>query len=194
MRRSLFAALAALTAAAAIGGIGAAGTASDASGTMVVNGQNVFPIVLAKGPDPTATTPAGANAFAEVAGAGVTFMKIGPPTTPWTTADIADANAQDRAAAANGLSTWVNLSTVAQATAGSSSDTLLQQVIGSLKSDAGGGAVGVWKGADEPLWSGISTTALQFAFCRSTGRGTVSWCSNEPVLDVDHQWVTIQAP
>src|SRR5205823_4460322 len=102
--------------------------------------------------------------------------------------------AQDRAAAANGLSTWVNLSTVAQATAGSSSDTLLQQVVGSLKSDAGGGAVGVWKGADEPLWSGISTTALQFAFCRSTGRGTVSWCSNEPVLDVDHQWVTIQAP
>src|SRR4051812_8808887 len=194
MGRSLLAAFVVLAAAATVGSIGAAGTASDQSGTMVLNGQKVFPIVLAKGPDAGSKTPSGTDALAEVAGAGVTFLKVGPATTPWTTGDIADANAQDRAAAANGLSTWVNLSTVAQATPGSSSDTLLEQVIGSLKSDAGGGAVGVWKGADEPLFSGIAPSSLQFAYCRSTGRGSAGWCNGEPVLDADHQWVTIEAP
>src|SRR4051794_23154424 len=164
MGRSLLAAFVVLATAAAVGGIGAAGTASDQSGTMVLNGQKVFPIVLAKGPDAGTTTPAGASAFAEIATAGVTFLKVGPATTPWTTGDIADANTQDRAAAANGLSTWVNLSTVAQATPGPPGDTLLQQVVGSLKSDAGGSAGGVWKGADEPLWSGVAPGSLQFAY------------------------------
>src|SRR4051794_21699941 len=98
MRRSMLAAVAALAVAVAIGGIGAAGTASYSSGTMVLNGRKVFPIVLAKGPDAGSTTPAGSSAFAEVAAAGVTFLKVGPATTPWTSGDIADANAQDRAA------------------------------------------------------------------------------------------------
>ena len=35
---------------------------------------------------------------------------------------------------------------------------------------------------------------MQFAYCRSTGHGDSGWCSGEPVLDSDHQWVTIQAP
>ena len=52
----------------------------------------------------------------------------------------------------------------------------------------------MWKGADEPLWSGIAPDTLQFAYCRATGRGTASWCGGEPVLDADHAWVTIQAP
>src|SRR3954470_17395034 len=145
MGRSLLAAFVVLAAAATVGSIGAAGTASDQSGTMVLNGQKVFPIVLAKGPDAGSTTPLGADALAEVAGAGVTFLKIGPATVRWTSGDIADANVQDRAALASGLWTWVNLSTVAQATAGSTVDAMLQQVVGSLTSDAGGPAVGVWK-------------------------------------------------
>src|SRR4051812_19605023 len=112
MRRSLLAPLTLLATPAAVGGIGTAGAASDPSGTLVVNGHKVFPIVLAKGPDATSTTPSGTSAFAEVAAAGVTFLKIGPPTAPWTQGDIDDAKLQDRAAAANGLFTWVNLSTV----------------------------------------------------------------------------------
>src|SRR3954453_20347554 len=99
MRRSLLAAFAALAAAAVIGSIGLAGTGADPAGTMIQNGQKVFPIVLAKGPDPAPTSPSGADAFAEVAGAGVTFLKIGPPTAPWTDADIADALPQATAAA-----------------------------------------------------------------------------------------------
>jgi hypothetical protein len=194
MSRVLLAATAVLLAAAAVGSIGAARTTSDPSGTMILNGQKVFPIVLAKGPDAGSKTPSGGDALAEVASAGVSFLKVGPATVPWTSGDIADAKAQDQAAAANGLSTWVNLSTVAQATAGSTSDQLLAQVVGSLKADAGGSAVGVWKGADEPLWSGIAWPSLELAYCRATGHGAPTWCGGEPSLDTDHQWVTIEAP
>ncbi len=169
-------------------------TGFDPDGTVVLDGTKVFPIILAKGPDPGSKAPDGADAFATVKAAGVTLLKIGPATVPWTASDIADANTQDRAARTAGLGTWVNLSTLSQATAASSSDTLLQQVVGSLKADQAGGAIAMWKGADEPFFSGIGPNALQFAYCRSTGRGTASWCGGEPVLDSDHSWVTIEAP
>ena len=135
MVRLLVAALAAVVAAALVGGAGASVTGFDPAGTVILNGTKVFPIVLAKGPDPGSKAPDGTDAFAVVKAGGASFLKIGPATVPWTTADIADANTQDRAAAAAGLSTWVNLSTVSQATAGSSGDTLLQQVVGSLRTD-----------------------------------------------------------
>jgi hypothetical protein len=194
MRRLLVVGLAAFAIAALAVAVGSAGTTSDGAGTMLLNGRKVFPIVLAKGPDAGSRTPEGADAFAEIAGAGVNFVKLGPATTPWTSGDIADANAQDRAAAAAGLATWVNLSTVAQAQPGTAGDQLLQQVVASLQTDSGGSAIGAWKGADEPLYSGIPTSALQFAYCRTTGRGGAGWCGGEAVLDSSHQWVTIEAP
>src|SRR3954468_2135088 len=158
--RPRVAALVAIVSAVVVATAGAAVTSSDAAGTAVLNGTKIFPIVLAKGPDPGTTTPDGADAFTTIAAAGVSLLKVGPATTPWTSGDIADANTQDRAALAAGLSTWVNLSTVAQATAGSAGDTLLQQVVTSLKADQGAAAIGMWKGADEPLWSGIAPSAL----------------------------------
>ena len=194
MVRPLSLAAVAVAAAALVAGAGAAVTSSDPSGTVVLGGAKAFPIVLAKGPEHDSTTPDGKNGYAAVAAAGVTMLKIGPATTPWTTADITAANADDQAAAANGLSTWVNLSTVATATAGSAGDLLLQQVVGSLKADPGSSAIAMWKGVDEPFWSGTAPGQLQFAYCRSTGRGTASWCGGEPVLDSDHAWVTIEAP
>ena len=120
MVRTLVAAMAALMAAALVGGAGASVTGFDPDGTVVLDGAKVFPIILAKGPDPGSKAPDGADAFATVKAAGVTLLKIGPATVPWTASDIADANTQDRAAGAGGLGTWVNLSTVSQATAGSS--------------------------------------------------------------------------
>ena len=194
MVRPLSLAAVAVAAAALVAGAGAAVTSSDSSGTVVLDGAKAFPIVLAKGPEHDSTTPDGKNGYAAVAAAGVTMLKIGPATTPWTPADITAANADDQAAAANGLSTWVNLSTVATATAGSAGDLLLQQVVGSLNADPGSSAIAMWKGVDEPFWSGNSPGQLQFAYCRSTGRGTASWCGGEPVLDSDHAWVTIEAP
>ena len=194
MRSWVVAGAATLVVAAIAVGVGWGGTTSDLDGTMLLNGQKVFPLVLAKGPDAGSTTPDGTPAFAEVARGGVNFLKLGPATTPWTAGDVADANGQDRAAASSGLATWINLSTVAQASPGSASDLLLEQVVTSLKGDAGGTAIGVWKGADEPQWSGIAPAALQFAYCRATGRGDTSSCGGEQVLDTAHQWVTIEAP
>ncbi|HEX7626713.1 MAG TPA: hypothetical protein VF379_06615 [Gaiellaceae bacterium] len=194
MNRIVTAMLVAVFAAAAAGSAAAGGTHPGSNGTIVSDGSKTFPLVLAKGPSAGTTAPDGTDAFAEVASAGVTTLKIGPATTPWSSADIDDANLQDRAAAAHDLSTWVNLSTVSQATPGSGTDTLLEQVVTSLQGDAGGSAIALWKGADEPLWSGIAPSALQFAYCRTTGHGDSSWCSGEPVLDPNHAWVTIQAP
>ena len=64
----------------------------------------------------------------------------------------------------------------------------------SLLADPAAGAIGMWKGRDEPLWSGIEATELRRAFCRATGRGELSWCGGGRVLDRDHLWSTIQAP
>jgi IPT/TIG domain len=184
-------ALVALTIAPAAG---AAVTSSDSVGTTVLDGKKVFPIVLAKGPDPGSTTPSGNDALDEVVSAGVTFLKVGPATTVWNQADIDDALANDRAAAARGIHTWINLATLSRATPGSAQDTLLHTVVGTLKGDASGGAIGMWKGADEPLWSGIQPTSLQFAYCLATSRGQSGWCAGEAPIDSDHLWVTIEAP
>jgi hypothetical protein len=176
--------------------VAAAGvTTTDPNGTVLVGGVRSLPIVLAKGPPRGGTTPSGADALSEVVGGGVNFFKVGPATTTWTSADISDADLWDQAAAALGAYTWINLSTLSQATPASSTDSLLQQVITTLTGDASGRAgIGMWKGADEPFWSGIAPSALQFAFCRSTSRGDPSWCAGEPWLDQDHLWATIEAP
>ena len=125
---------------------GAGATTVDASGVVVLDGQKTFPIVLAKGPPPDGTTPSGGNAFAEVVGAGVNFLKVGPATVPWTAADIDEAKLEDQAAAAHGAHTWVNLATVSRATPGSAADGLLSQVVTSLEQDPSGSAIGMWKG------------------------------------------------
>ena len=169
-------------------------TSTDSSGTVVQDGSKVFPLVLAKGPDAGSHAPDGSDAIADVASAGITMLKIGPASNPWTPADIAEAETEDSAALTTGLSTWVNLSTVAQAAPGSTGDALLAQIVSSLTSASGGSAIAMWKGLDEPLWSGVAPAALQFGYCRATGRGDPSWCDGEPVLDSTHAWVTVEAP
>ena len=169
---------------------GAAVTTTDPAGTVLLNGQKVFPIVLAKGPPPGGTTPSGGDAFAEVVGAGVNFFKVGPAIEPWTDADIEQAKLENRTAAAHGAHTWINLSTVSL----ENQEAGLEHVVTSLLADSAAGAIGMWKGRDEPLWSGIAATELRRAFCRATGRGELSWCGGGPVLDRDHLWSTIQAP
>ena len=52
----------------------------------------------------------------------------------------------------------------------------------------------MWKGRDEPWWSDIAPSALQFAYCRVTSRGDPCWCGGEAPLDPSHLWVTIEAP
>ena len=170
----------------------AATTRIDRSGTTILEGRKVFPIVLAKGPERGSTTPTGADALEEIAAAGVNFVKIGPGTGTWKSADIAQALAWNRDAAAHGLYTWVNLATLARARPGSWRAALLRKVIGTLERDPSGTALGMWKGADEPWRYRTTIPSLRFAYCIATSRGDPRWCAGKRPADSDHLWVTVQ--
>jgi hypothetical protein len=170
----------------------AATTRLDPHGTIVLDGRKVFPIVLAKGPERGATTPAGDDALAAIAAAGVNFLKIGPGVGTWTSADIAGAVAWNRDAAARGLYTWVNLATLSRARPGTWRAALLRKVIGSLERDASATALGMWKGADEPWRHRTTIPSLRFAYCLATSRGDPRWCEGKRPADSGHLWVTVQ--
>ena len=189
MRRR-FAGLVALLAILLAEGASAAVTTVDQQGTTLIDGQKVFPIVLAKGPERDGLTPTGADALDEVVAAGVNFFKVGPAARPWWPEDKADAVAWNQEAAERGVYTWVNLATLADATPDTPvKDARLREVIGLLEDDP---AMAMWKGADEPFWSGFPPAALQYAYCVATSRGEAGWCQQP--ADEEHLWVTIQAP
>jgi hypothetical protein len=164
----------------------AAVTRVDRYGTIVLDGRKTFPIVLAKGPP--------ADGLREVARAGVNFVKIGPANGPWTDADIADAIGWNRAAAAAGIRTWINLSSLSRARPRGWQEALLRHVVGSLEADPSARAIGMWKGVDEPWRFRVRPAALRFAYCLMTGRGKRSWCAGRRPIDRDRVWVTVQAP
>jgi hypothetical protein len=168
---------------------GAAVTTVDQHGTTLIDGQKVFPIVLAKGPELDSTTPTGADALNEVVAAGVNVFKVGPAARPWWPEDKADAVAWNQEAVERGVFTWVNLATLADAEPGKLKDTRLREVIDLLGNHP---ALAMWKGADEPQLAGFEPERLQYAYCVATSRGHESWC--EQPEDSDHLWVTIQAP
>jgi hypothetical protein len=169
---------------------GAAVTQYNAYGTTLLDGNKVFPIVLAKGPERDSLTPTGGDAVDEVVGAGVNFLKVGPATLRWTEDDVEDALAWNREAAERGVYTWINLATLSTSRP---DDPLLPDVINQLKADAFSDAIGMWKGADEPFHVGTGPEELQFSYCLSTSRGDPAWCAGEEPVDSDHLWVTIQA-
>ncbi|MDQ3777367.1 MAG: hypothetical protein M3310_00635, partial [Actinomycetota bacterium] len=192
MKRAL--AAAALVVAVAAEAAAGATTSIDEHGTVLVDGRKVFPIVLAKGPEPGTTAPDGADALDEVAAAGVNFFKVGPAVDPWYPADFADALDWNRAAATRGVYTWINLATLSRAQPGTLKDARLREVISTLEGDPSGAAIGMWKGADEPWLAGFPPADLQYAYCVATSRGEPSWCGGRAPADSDHLWVTIQAP
>ncbi|HEV2712685.1 MAG TPA: hypothetical protein VGU26_06290 [Gaiellaceae bacterium] len=169
----------------AAGPAAAATTRLDRHGTVLLDGRRMFPIVLAKGPP--------ADGLAEVAAAGVNFVKVGP-AGEWSDAEITAAIAENRAAAANGVYSWVNLSSLSAVAPGGLREELLRQVVGSLEADPSGAAIGMWKGADEPWRYRVPPSSLRFAYCLATGRGRRSWCAGRAPIDSDHLWVTVQAP
>jgi hypothetical protein len=171
---------------------GAATTRLDRYGTVRLDGRKVFPIVLSKGPELGSTTPGGTEALTEVAAAGVNFLRVGPGSGTWTSRDIAEAIALNRAAAEHGLYTWVNLSSLSRAQPDTWRAALLRKVIGSLERDPSAVALGLWKGADEPWRYRTTIPALRFAYCIATSRGDRRWCAGKPPADSDHLWVTVQ--
>ena len=186
--------LIALVAAAALSTVGSASGATTGIGpygTTTLDGRKVFPIVLAKGPERGAKTPTGADALTEVVGAGVNFLKVGPPTGQWVPADTDDALAWNREAAEHGAYTWINLATLSESQPG---DQLLGDVVTELIQDPWARAIGMWKGADEPFWVKTKPEDLRYAYCLATSRGQRAWCGGEQPVDSAHLWVTIQAP
>jgi hypothetical protein len=190
--RSSVAVLVALFGLVLAGSASAAVSQTDAHGTVLIDGNKVFPIVLAKGPERNSTTPNGSDALDEVVDAGVNVFKVGPASDPWLDPDKQDAVAWDDEAAQRGVYTWVNLATLADATPQTPvKKARLREVIDLLKDDP---ALAMWKGMDEPWWAKFLPPALQYAYCVSTSRGEPTWCGGEPWEESDHLWVTIQAP
>jgi hypothetical protein len=170
----------------------AATTSFDWTRTILFDGKPTFPLVLSPGPPLGSETPWGTDGLAETASAGVDVYRTGTGAI-WTAADLNGAIAWDRAAATLHVYTWPNLGGYAQALPGSSEDAGLAQVVDALTTDPSGSAIAMWKGRDEPWYSGIAPSALQFAYCRVTSRGDPSWCAGEAPLDPSRLWVTIEA-
>ncbi len=138
----------------------------------------MFPIGLSDPPpmDGTALN-SGLNAWAEIAAAGVSFVRN---YTVWTAAGVDEqllTVAQELDAAPNhGLQLWIGL-------AGVDNDltqvSLLERIVATFKGHPG---LGAWKGADEP------------AHAHDPAAGCVAVYERLRTLDPDHPVVIIEAP
>jgi hypothetical protein len=169
----------AVGASASVSAAGAASTTIDARGTILVDGLKAFPIGLTRPPALDARTPWGTDALTEVTSAGVTLLRVDPLDGRWSAEALAAARAWNAAAAARGARTWVNLRELTSAGPGTPEEASLQEAVGALKDDPG---LGMWKGADEPWWTGLGPERLHHAY------------SATKTIDPSHLWVTIQAP
>jgi hypothetical protein len=157
--------------------------AFDSTGSVVIDGQKVFPIGLSEAPAPDGQTPDGRNAWAEVADAGVNFIRSGfrEWNLPQIDAQIAAERARMDAAASHGMFCWPRLGNAGNlpAAQGSAEEQLLVRIANGLKTHA---ALGAYKGVDEPALAGIPAAGL--ARARTKLR----------TIDPDHPIVIIQAP
>ena len=160
-------------------GVLAARTTYDANGTILLNGVKTFPISLNKPPPLDGLTPWGTAALDEVVGAGVTLLGAGPVGRDWTDADLADASAWTAAAAARGVHAWIHLRELARAAPGTLEEERLRTVVGALRDDPG---LALWKGVDEPWWSGYPADALahSYALTKSLDPAHLSFVTQAP--------------
>jgi hypothetical protein len=148
-----------------------------ATGALLVNGKRVFPIGLSDPPPLSGSTPNGGAAWAEIARAGVTFVRN---YTVWTASGAAEQmislEQELDSATEHGLQVWAAL-------AGVDNDLtrqrLLNQIVTTLKSHPG---LGVWKGADEPAHGHVPAS------------GCIEVYRHLRSIDADHPVVLIQAP
>lgn len=149
-----------------------------ATGNLLIGGERVFPIGLSDPPPVGSTvTNTGVDAWAEIAAAGVTFVRN---YTEW---DAATVDAQLQAvrgeldtATSYGLQLWLGLAGVATDL---TQKSLLQQIVNTFKGHPG---LGAWKGADEP------------AHGQNPAAGCVAVYQQLRALDPTHPVVIIQAP
>ena len=127
----------------------------DDHGVLVLDGTEVFPLVLSNAPPSDRPAPNGRNGLAEVAAAGVNFMRTG--IGDWSLKQLGAQLAAERAlldaAHAHGLHGWSWLGTVANLPATtpgrppSPQEQLLTRLADGLQ---GHPALGAYKGIDEP--------------------------------------------
>jgi hypothetical protein len=117
-----------------------------ATGALEVDGRSVFPIVLSNGPPPAKKAPNGRASLAEVADAGVNFIRIG--TADWSAAEIPAQRTLLDALADRNLLGWLWLGELPNLPQGSSPKAqLLAKVVDGIQ---GHPALGAYKGIDEP--------------------------------------------
>jgi hypothetical protein len=157
--------------------------AIDATGCLVIGGTRLFPIALSEAPLPDGQTRDGRNAWAEVADAGVNFVRSG--LRDWSLQQIDAQIAAERvrmdAAAAHGMYTWPRLGNAGNlpAAQGSVEEQLLVRIVNGFKTHD---ALGAYKGVDEPAWGGVPAAGLVRA--RTKLR----------TIDTNHPVVITQAP
>lgn len=148
------------------------------TGDLLVGGKRVFPIGLSDPPPVGSTAPAsGLPAWAEIAAAGVSFLRN---YTVWTAAGVGEqllaVGDELDAAQHHGLQLWLAL-------AGVDSDlsrrAVLDEVVNTVKGHPG---LGAWKGVDEP------------ALGRVPAAGCVAVYQHLRALDPDHPVAIIEAP
>ena len=125
------------------------------TGSLRVGGEKVFPLGLSNGPPPGAKTPDGQDALAEVASAGVSFLRTG--RGDWAANRLGEQVAAERAqldaAAQHGLLCWLYLGEVPNLPArvagaqASARAAMLDTIAGTFKAHPG---LGAYKGVDEP--------------------------------------------
>jgi hypothetical protein len=154
-----------------------------ATGALVVDGRRTFPILLSNGPPPGKKAPNGRNGMAEVAAAGVTFVRTG--AAQWDADEIAKQRALLDTLGAADLKAWLWLGDLPNLPVRPTPQSrLLAQVVDGVQ---GHPALGAYKGIDEPRntfrgqdW--IRPAGLERAYKRLRQ------------LDPSHPIVIIQAP
>ena len=148
-----------------------------ATGNLLVGGKPVFPIGLSDPPPLGSTAPSGSDAWAEIARAGVRFVRN---YTVWTAAGVAEqliSVAQELdAAPAHGLQLWLALAGV---DGDLSQKALLDRIVDAVKGHPG---LGAWKGVDEPAHGHVPAA------------GCIAVYEHLRIVDPDHPVVIIEAP
>jgi hypothetical protein len=127
-----------------------------ATGDLLVEGKRVFPIGLSDPPPPGSTAPdSGLAAWAEIASAGVRFVRN---YTVWTPSgldeQLIEVAQELDAAPEHGLALWLALAGVDRDL---SRRPLLDRIVNTFKNHPG---LGVWKGFDEPAHAGVPVKGL----------------------------------
>jgi hypothetical protein len=160
----------------------------DPTGVLVVAGKKVFPIGVSNPPPVGRRAPSGKSGLAELASAGVTFMRTGIADwrAPLLDGQLAGEKTKLDAAAAAGLLCWLWLGDLPNlpTTAGSPREQLLRQVVNAFKSHPG---LGAWKGIDEPRNRFRGDDWIRPA-------GLTRALDVVKQLDANHPLVIIQAP